>query len=182
MMYAALRVLQRAAHGITGIYFIAMNFGERRTRARAAVAFVGNNILHRFSIMEGEDAGGEKGQDEKKRGGGGRGRGLGQQSPHRLKCRAPEVKFTTGSERRRPHASYLARGQIGFTRERSPLLGRTRNRLRLAWGQTYEEAGRGRARPGEARLRNSPHLDGEADCNDVDATPRWVGRSFKTEQ
>ena len=50
-------MLQReAAYGITGIYFIALNFGKRGTRAGSAVAVAGNNILRRSSIIEDEDA------------------------------------------------------------------------------------------------------------------------------
>ena len=81
------RVLQRAAaYGITGIYFIALNFGKRGTRAGSAVAVAGNNILRRSSIIEDEDAA-KKVRAES--GGGRRTRW-----PRPLLLRAPEAKFT----------------------------------------------------------------------------------------
>ena len=95
------RVLQQAAaYGITGIYFIALNFGKRGTRAGSAVAVAGNNILRRSSIIEDEDAA-KKVRAES--GGGRRTRW-----PRPLLERAPEAKFTEterAGERKRPEAS-----------------------------------------------------------------------------
>ena len=94
-------MLQRAAaYGITGIYFIALNFGKRGTRAGSAVAVAGNNILRRSSIIEDEDAA-KKVRAES--GGGRRTRW-----PRLLLLRAPEAKFTEterAGERKRPEAS-----------------------------------------------------------------------------
>ena len=94
-------MLQRAAaYGITGIYFIALNFGKRGTRAGSAVAVAGNNILRRSSIIEDEDAA-KKVRAES--GGGRRTRW-----PRPLLLRAPEAKFTEterAGERKRPEAS-----------------------------------------------------------------------------
>ena len=91
---------QAAAYGITGIYFIALNFGKRGTRAGSAVAVAGNNILRRSSIIEDEDAA----KKVRAESGGGR-----RTRPRPLLLeRAPEAKFTEterAGERKRPEAS-----------------------------------------------------------------------------
>ena len=151
-----------AAYGITGIYFTALNFGKRGTRAES-VAVAGNNILHRFYIIEDEDDAAEK-KVRKESGGRGGGKGHGRQRPPGV--RSARGKVYRKREREREGGQMLLSPWPDWIYTQKVTAAGRDAASSVLGDKTYEEAERG-----EAALQNSPDLD----CNDGEATPRWVG-------